>query len=113
MTKLDRAGVKFQSEIPDTIGQLFFEMFVTVILPLLLMVWLFTYMMKRMNKGGGMMGIGKKQCEDVHGKETGVTFRDVAGEDEAKNRFRKSLISFIIRENTVGSERNFRKERFL
>ena len=29
-----------------------------------------------------------------------------------KNRFRKSLISFIIRENTVGSERNFRKERF-
>ena len=44
VTKLDRAGVKFQSEIPDTIGQLFFEMFVTVILPLLLMVWLFTYM---------------------------------------------------------------------
>ena len=53
VTKLDRAGVKFQSEIPDTIGQLFFEMFVTVILPLLLMVWLFTYMMKRMNKGAG------------------------------------------------------------
>lgn len=38
-------------------------MFVTVILPLLLMVWLFTYMMKRMNKGGGMMGIGKSNAK--------------------------------------------------
>ena len=84
VTKLDRAGVKFQSEIPDTIGQLFFEMFVTVILPLLLMVWLFTYMMKRMNKGGGMMGIGKSNAKMYMEKETGVTFRDVAGEDEAK-----------------------------
>ena len=113
MTKLDRAGVKFQSEIPDTIGQLFFEMFVTVILPLLLMVWLFTYMMKRMNKGGGMMGIGKSNAKMYMEKETGVTFRDVAGEDEAKESLQEVVDSFIIRENTVGSERNFRKERFL
>lgn len=94
MTKLDRAGVKFQSEIPDTIGQLFFEMFVTVILPLLLMVWLFTYMMKRMNKGGGMMGIGKSNAKMYMEKETGVTFRDVAGEDEAKESLQE-VVDFL------------------
>ena len=94
VTKLDRAGVKFQSEIPDTIGQLFFEMFVTVILPLLLMVWLFTYMMKRMNKGGGMMGIGKSNAKMYMEKETGVTFRDVAGEDEAKESLQE-VVDFL------------------
>ena len=92
VTKLDRAGVKFQSEIPDTIGQLFFEMFVTV--PLLLMVWLFTYMMKRMNKGGGMMGIGKSNAKMYMEKETGVTFRDVAGEDEAKESLQE-VVDFL------------------
>ena len=94
VTKLDRAGVKFQSEIPDTIGQLCFEMFVTVILPLLLMVWLFTYMMKRMNKGGGMMGIGKSNAKMYMEKETGVTFRDVAGEDEAKESLQE-VVDFL------------------
>ena len=94
VTKLDRAGVKFQSEIPDTIGQLFFEMFVTVILPLLLMVWLFTYMMKRMNKGGGMMGIEKSNAKMYMEKETGVTFRDVAGEDEAKESLQE-VVDFL------------------
>ena len=94
VTKLDRAGVKFQSEIADTIGQLFFEMFVTVILPLLLMVWLFTYMMKRMNKGGGMMGIGKSNAKMYMEKETGVTFRDVAGEDEAKESLQE-VVDFL------------------
>ena len=94
VTKLDRAGVKFQSEIPDTIGQLFFELFVTVILPLLLMVWLFTYMMKRMNKGGGMMGIGKSNAKMYMEKETGVTFRDVAGEDEAKESLQE-VVDFL------------------
>jgi len=86
--------VPFQSEIPDTIGQLFFEMFVTVILPLLLMVWLFTYMMKRMNKGGGMMGIGKSNAKMYMEKETGVTFRDVAGEDEAKESLQE-VVDFL------------------
>lgn len=94
VTKLDRAGVEFKSEIPDTIGQLFFEMFVTVILPLLLMVWLFTYMMKRMNKGGGMMGIGKSNAKMYMEKETGVTFRDVAGEDEAKESLQE-VVDFL------------------
>ena len=94
VTKLDRAGVKFQSEIPDTIGQLFFEMFVTVILPVLLMVWLFAYMMKRMNKGGGMMGIGKSNAKMYMEKETGVTFRDVAGEDEAKESLQE-VVDFL------------------
>lgn len=94
VTKLDRAGVEFKSEIPDTIGQLFFEMFITVILPLLLMVWLFTYMMKRMNKGGGMMGIGKSNAKMYMEKETGVTFRDVAGEDEAKESLQE-VVDFL------------------
>ena len=91
---LDEAGVVFQGEVQDTMGQLFFELFVTLILPIGLMVALLSYLMRKMSKGGGMMGIGKSNAKMYMEKETGVTFQDVAGEDEAKESLQE-VVDFL------------------
>ena len=91
---LDEAGVEFQGEVQDTMGQLFFELFVTLILPIGLMVALLSYLMRKMSKGGGMMGIGKSNAKMYMEKETGVTFQDVAGEDEAKESLQE-VVDFL------------------
>lgn len=92
--KLDDAGVEFKGEVPDTMGQMFFELFVTILLPLGLTALLLFYVMKRMTKGSGMMGIGKSNAKMYMEKETGVTFQDVAGEDEAKESLQE-VVDFL------------------
>lgn len=92
--RLEEAGVTFGAEVPDTAGSLLFEVFVTVILPIVLLVVLFNFLMKRMTKGGGMMGIGKSNAKMYMEKETGVTFQDVAGEDEAKESLQE-VVDFL------------------
>ena len=92
--RLEENGVTFGAEVPDTVGSLFFEIFVTVILPIVLLVILFNFLMKKMTKGGGMMGIGKSNAKMYMEKETGVTFRDVAGEDEAKESLQE-VVDFL------------------
>ena len=91
---LDEAGVKFSGEVPDTAGSLIFEIVVTVILPIVLLVVLFSFLMRKMTKGGGMMGIGKSNAKMYMEKETGVTFQDVAGEDEAKESLQE-VVDFL------------------
>lgn len=92
--RLDEAGVKFKGEVPDTMGQMVLELFVTIILPLGLTALLLFYVMKRMTKGSGMMGIGKSNAKMYMEKETGVTFQDVAGEDEAKESLQE-VVDFL------------------
>ena len=92
--RLEEHGVTFGAEVPDTVGSLFFEIFVTVILPIVLLVILFNFLMKKMTKGGGMMGIGKSNAKMYMEKETGVTFQDVAGEDEAKESLQE-VVDFL------------------
>ena len=77
-----------------TMSSIIFEMFVTVILPIVLLMILFNFLMKRMTKGGGMMGIGKSNAKVYVEKETGVTFQDVAGEDEAKESLQE-VVDFL------------------
>ena len=91
---LDEAGVKFSGEVPDTAGSLIFEIVVTVILPIILLVVLFSFLMRKMTKGGGMMGIGKSNAKMYMEKETGVTFQDVAGQDEAKESLQE-VVDFL------------------
>ena len=91
---LDKAGVKFSGEVPDTAGSLIFEIVVTVILPIILLVVLFSFLMRKMTKGGGMMGIGKSNAKMYMEKETGVTFQDVAGQDEAKESLQE-VVDFL------------------
>lgn len=91
---LDEAGVKFSGEVPDTAGSLIFEIVVTVILPIILLVVLFSFLMRKMTKGGGMMGIGKSNAKMYMEKETGVIFQDVAGQDEAKESLQE-VVDFL------------------
>ena len=56
-----------------------------------LIIWLF---MRSMSKGGGMMGVGKSTAKMYMEKETGVTFADVAGQEESKESL-KEMVDFL------------------
>ena len=83
------------------------------VLPIGLMVLLLNFMMRRMGGGNGIMGVGKSNAKVYVQKETGVTFKDVAGEDEARNPLLRLLISSITPVNIRKSERSFPREPFL
>ena len=61
------------------------------ILPILLMWGLLSLLFRRMGGKGGPMGVGKSNAKAYVQKETGITFKDVAGEDEAK----ESLVEVV------------------
>ncbi len=63
----------------------------TVVVPLILMWILLGFLFRKMGGSGGPMGVGKSNAKVYVQKETGVTFKDVAGEDEAK----ESLIEVV------------------
>ena len=88
------AKVKFSQEIPDTASSLIFELLVTLVFPLLMFGILINFVMRRMSKGSGMMGIGKSNAKVYVEKETGVTFQDVAGQDEAKESLQE-VVDFL------------------
>ena len=92
--RLDKAGVEFKAQIPDTASSLIMDIFITVILPIVLLVFMFNFLMKKMSKGGGMMGIGKSNAKMYMEKQTGVTFQNVAGQDEAKESLQE-VVDFL------------------
>ncbi len=78
-------GIKVSGEIPDNSGEVWYFI-LTTILPIVLMVGLTIVLFRRISKSGGMggvMGVGKSNAKVYVQKETGITFQDVAGEDEA------------------------------
>ena len=48
--RLDKAGVEFKAQIPDTASSLIMDVFITVILPIVLLVFMFNFLMKKMSK---------------------------------------------------------------
>ncbi len=91
--RLEGTGVIFKSEPPDAFGE-FMSMMLSVLLPTLLLFVLLMFFMRRMNKGGGMMGVGKSRAKAYVQKETGITFKDVAGQDEAKESLQE-VVDFL------------------
>lgn len=91
--KLTEADVKFSQEIPDTTSMVVAQTLATF-LPIIIFVGLIVWMTRKMSKGGGMMGIGKSNAKMYVEKSTGVTFRDVAGQDEAKESLQE-VVDFL------------------
>ena len=88
--RLTKAGVEIKTYIPDNSGWIL-SILLTYVLPILLIWFLLSFAYKKMAGGGGPMGVGKSNAKVYVQKETGVTFDDVAGVDEAK----ESLVEVV------------------
>ena len=92
--KLDQMGVEYNRELPEETSPIV-SFVVTWLLPVMIMYGLFSLLMRSMSKRmggmGGLGGIGESKAKVYMEKQTGVTFADVAGEDEAK----ESLVEII------------------
>lgn len=86
-------GVEVKGEVQDNSGFLM-SILLTYILPIALVWIVLSVLFKKMSKGGGPMGVGKSNAKVYVQKETGITFRDVAGEDEAKESLQE-VVDFL------------------
>ena len=90
---LDEHGVEYGSVVKEESSYLM-NVLMGYILPMLLMVGLLVLLMRRMGGMGGLGGVGKANAKVYMEKSTGVTFADVAGQDEAKESL-EEVIDFL------------------
>ena len=94
--KLDDKGVTYSGYIPYQSSSII-DFLLVYVLPILFIYLMFTFVYRRLSKGGGMMGgmgVGKNTAKVYVQKQTGVTFKDVAGQDEAKESLTE-IVDFL------------------
>ena len=93
--RLEGKDIVFKYEPPDVMGE-FVSTMISVLLPTVVLFFMLLYFMRRMNKGGGggIMGVGKSRAKAYIQKETGVLFKDVAGQEEAKESLQE-VVDFL------------------
>lgn len=93
---LKRKGIEFDGYIPDQSSSII-DFLVFYVLPFLFVYIIFAFVYRKLSKGGGMMGgmgVGKNTAKVYVQKQTGVTFKDVAGQDEAKESLTE-IVDFL------------------
>lgn len=90
--RLAKYDVEYRKEIPAEAG--FLMTWLPYIISILAMWLLLSFLFRKMSGGGGPMGVGKSNAKVYVQKETGITFKDVAGEDEAKESLQE-VVDFL------------------
>ena len=89
--RLYRHNVEIYRKRPDNSAFLM-QIIVSIVLPFVFLILLMNTMVKKMGaSGGGFSGVGKSNAKMYMQKDTGISFKDVAGEDEAK----ESLVEIV------------------
>ncbi len=91
--RLNRAGVSFGREKTGITGEVIASV-LEFLIPFVLFIVILGVFMNRIGRGSGVMGVGKSKAKAYVQKSTGVTFRDVAGEDEAKESLQE-IVEFL------------------
>lgn len=86
-------GVEVSAAIEDT-GSSIFDFILVYVLPFLLIYLVMGFIFRKMSGTGGMLGVGKSNAKVYMEQKTGVTFKDVAGQDEAKESVRE-IVDFL------------------
>ena len=91
---LYEAGITFNAEVVDS-STTIIDILLAYVLPFVLIYVVFYFFMRSVSRSsGGIMGVGKSNAKIYVEKETGVTFKDVAGQDEAKESI-SELVDFL------------------
>lgn len=101
VNRLDEANVEFTQEIPKAVNPILTSL-ISFLLPVLILwgfgSWMFRRLQKKMGQdsmsfnqgaGFGLGNLGKSNAKVYKGEQTGKTFRDVAGQDEAKENLQE------------------------
>ena len=95
-TLKDHSNITISGYIPDSSTSII-DFLLAYVIPILLMIFMFSFIYKKIAKGSGMMGgmgVGKNTAKVYVQKKTGVTFKDVAGQDEAKESLTE-IVDFL------------------
>ena len=92
--RLEPLNIPLDAYIPDTQSSIL-DFILMYIVPFIFIYFMFSFVFRRISKGGGMVGsVGKSTAKMYMEKETGVTFKDVAGQDEAKESMTE-IVDFL------------------